>query len=105
MISVEARKQQLEDRFRELDARIHRIDAELVEQVSANFSEQALEREGDQVLEDLGEHGVREMRMIEAALQRIDKGVYGICVDCGDPISEERLDALPHTPRCRDCAA
>jgi RNA polymerase-binding transcription factor DksA len=35
----------------------------------------------------------------------MEKGEYGICVACGDPISEERLDVLPHTPKCRNCAA
>jgi RNA polymerase-binding transcription factor DksA len=43
--------------------------------------------------------------MIEAALKRIDRDEYGICVDCGDPISDERLDIIPQTPKCRNCAA
>jgi RNA polymerase-binding transcription factor DksA len=42
--------------------------------------------------------------MIEAALGRIAHGDYGICVACGNPISEERLDVLPQTPKCRNCA-
>ena len=57
------------------------------------------------MLEDLGAAGVQEVRMIEAALKRIDAGTYGICVSCGEPISEERLNVLPATPICRDCAA
>jgi RNA polymerase-binding transcription factor DksA len=43
--------------------------------------------------------------MIEAALDRIANGSYGTCVRCGDPIAEERLDALPATPMCADCAS
>ena len=50
------------------------------------------------MLEDLGAAGVQEIRMIEAALDRIENGSYGICVRCGDPIGEERLDVLPQTP-------
>ena len=73
--------------------------------VSDNFSEQAVEREDEEVLEDLGAAGVQEIRMIEAALDRIESGSYGICARCGDPIGEERLDVLPPTPLCRDCAA
>ncbi|MGH3928501.1 MAG: TraR/DksA family transcriptional regulator [Pseudonocardiaceae bacterium] len=35
-----------------------------------------------------------------AAKQRLDEGSYGICVDCGRPIGEERLEALPWAARC-----
>ena len=57
------------------------------------------------MLEDLGAAGLQEIRMIEAALDRIAKGTYGICVSCGDPIARSRLDVVPHAPRCRNCAA
>lgn len=38
-----------------------------------------------------------------AALARIDEGSYGLCVDCANPIPDERLDARPATPRCVPC--
>lgn len=41
---------------------------------------------------------------IEAALQRVDDRLYGICTSCGCGISEERLEALPATPTCLLCA-
>jgi RNA polymerase-binding transcription factor DksA len=105
MIAIETRKAQLQARLDELNARLVRIDAELDQPHSTMFAEAAVEREADEVLEDLGAAGLQEMRMIEAALGRVERGEYGICVDCGDPISEERLDVLPHTPKCRNCAA
>jgi RNA polymerase-binding transcription factor DksA len=105
MTPIATRKAQLERRLRELGERLTRIDAELDEPRSAEFAEAALEREGEEVLEDLGAAGLQEIRMIEAALKRIERGEYGICVVCGDPISEERLDVLPQTPKCRNCAA
>ena len=105
MTTIEARKAELERRLGELKARVARIEGELDQPVSDNFSEQAVEREDEEVLEDLGAAGVQEIRMIEAALDRIESGSYGICARCGDPISEERLDVLPQTPLCRDCAA
>ena len=40
---------------------------------------------------------------VRMALQRIDEGTFGHCVDCGRPIAAERLEALPHTSRCVDC--
>ncbi len=105
MAAVEARKAQLETRLSELQARISRIEGELEQPVSDRFGEQAIEREGEEVLEDLGAAGLREVRMIEAALDRLASGSYGTCARCGDPIAEERLDALPATPVCADCAS
>jgi len=105
MVPVETRKRQLLERLRELNQRLVRIDSELDQPHSTMFAEAAIEREGDEVLEDLGAAGLLEIRMIEAALARIDRGEYGVCVSCGDPISEERLDVLPHTPKCRNCAS
>ncbi len=40
---------------------------------------------------------------IEEALQRIDKGTYGVCRDCGEPIAEARLKAIPWTRVCITC--
>ena len=105
MTGIADRKRQLETRLDELRGRLRKIDAELEQPHSTMFSEAAIEREGDEVLEDLGAAGLQEIRMIEAALQRIERDEYGVCVVCGDAISEERLDVLPQTPKCRDCAA
>jgi DnaK suppressor protein len=43
------------------------------------------------------------IRMIEAALQRIREGTYGVCVACGDDIQSGRLEALPWTQHCSRC--
>jgi RNA polymerase-binding transcription factor DksA len=103
--AMESRKAQLEARLAELTGRLRRIEDELDEPTSEDFAEQAVEREDEEVLEDLGAAGLREVRMIEAALDRIAGGSYGTCVRCGEPIGDDRLDVLPHTPFCRDCAA
>ena len=41
---------------------------------------------------------------IEAALQRLDAGEYGLCEECGDDIPAKRLEIDPATERCIDCA-
>lgn len=105
MKSLEDRRAQLEARRAELQARLGRIESELEEPLSEDFAEQAVEREDDEVLEDLGAAGQQEIRAIDAALGRIADGSYGTSVNCGDPIGAERLDAVPQAPRCRDCAA
>ncbi|MER2507578.1 MAG: TraR/DksA C4-type zinc finger protein [Amaricoccus sp.] len=102
MKSIEERKERLTARLEYLNARLHRIDQELDEPVERG--EESIEREDDEVLEDLGASGLQEIRMIEAALDRIEQGTFGACVVCGEAIAEARLDALPQTPVCRDCA-
>ena len=104
MTSIEARKVQLEQRLQDLNSRLQRIGDELEQPVSDDFSEQATEREDEEVLEELGTAGEQEIRIIDAALERIEDGTYGVCANCGEPISEARLDILPQTPFCRNCA-
>lgn len=43
------------------------------------------------------------LQAIEEALVRIDKGTYGVCRDCGEPIAEARLRAIPWTRVCITC--
>ena len=43
------------------------------------------------------------MQAIEEALERIDRGTYGICKDCGEAISAARLRAIPWTRSCISC--
>jgi DnaK suppressor protein len=43
------------------------------------------------------------LQAIEEALQRIDKGTYGVCRDCGNMIAAARLKAIPWTRVCIDC--
>ncbi|HVT46375.1 MAG TPA: TraR/DksA family transcriptional regulator [Vicinamibacterales bacterium] len=43
------------------------------------------------------------LQAIEEALQRMEKGTYGICRDCGDPIAPARLEAIPWTRVCITC--
>lgn len=104
MKSVAERRGELEARKADLENRIVGIGAELDSHEAKDWEEMATEREADEVLEDLGQSAQAEIRMIEAALVRVEEGEYGYCVKCGDQISEERLDLLPATPFCRNCA-
>ena len=40
---------------------------------------------------------------VQQALARIDNGTYGICTNCGQPIPEERLEAIPWASLCVTC--
>jgi DnaK suppressor protein len=45
----------------------------------------------------------KELAEIEEALKRIEKGTYGICEMCDEPISEERLKIKPQAKYCIIC--
>jgi RNA polymerase-binding transcription factor DksA len=52
----------------------------------------------------LREHFERRIEELEDALTRAEAGLYGICEGCGQPIASERLEALPFTTTCIQCA-
>jgi RNA polymerase-binding transcription factor DksA len=87
-----------------LEARLVAIEQELDSHQNRDWEDLAVEREGDEVLEASGLSGQYDLRQIEAALHRIETAEYGICAKCGAEIEEHRLDVLPATPLCRDCA-
>lgn len=105
MKTLKERKQSLESRLEELNSRLHEIGDELESHNSKDWEELAVERETDEVLEGMGVSGQEEIKAINAALKRIEEGEYGFCVTCGDEVSQERLDVLPFTPFCKNCAA
>ena len=45
----------------------------------------------------------RLLDLIDEALQRVETGDYGECVNCGEPVQEKRLDAVPWARYCLRC--
>ncbi|MBP1686458.1 MAG: transcriptional regulator, TraR/DksA family [Deltaproteobacteria bacterium] len=71
----------------------------------AELEESAQESRFARLLARLDDRGMTELGEIEGALARLRDGEYGNCVACGEPIPLARLDAIPETLYCRDCAA
>ena len=89
----------------EMTQRVNAIDKEIKhEDMSSNWTEQATERENDEVLESLGNSSEQELIQINDALKRIDTGDYFSCSDCGEEIPSSRLELLPFSTRCVSCA-
>ena len=91
--------------------------AELLDRVRATRTS---EEEGDQKdAPDLGDRALSTMsrdllyqlnsserdtvRRIDEALERMDKGSFGSCVHCGNPVQEGRLKAVPWARHCIEC--
>jgi DnaK suppressor protein len=69
------------------------------------YEENAQAELADYTLSSLMESQRRELMLIDAALRRMDMGVFGNCVDCGYEIPIERLEALPFAIRCEEDAS
>lgn len=46
---------------------------------------------------------IAALTLVDAALRRLDAGVYGDCMDCGKPIAHALLRRVPHALRCATC--
>ena len=92
-------KKGIETRIEKTQKHIRHVDGP----VEQDFEEQVVSRENDDVIYNLDSLAKSELLQINAALQRIDTGVYGVCSRCGDNIDPERLKALPYADNCTDC--
>ena len=52
---------------------------------------------------EIQRRGCWTLRQIDAALDRLATGDFGVCADCGEPISPRRLDAIPWAAYCIQC--
>jgi len=103
MHADEIRKKLL-DRADVLTSRVKRIESDLTAPRQQDSDDRAIEMENDEVLQRLEETDRRELESIRAAIARLDAGTWGTCSSCGEPIGAGRLEALPYTTVCVDCA-
>lgn len=108
-------KKKLEEEKRSLEASIKSINEEsfgmserertgelsVVDNHPADTASELFEREKDVVLNTNEKYLLSK---VVNALDRMDKGNYGICEDCGKKIEEERLEAIPYAEFCSECS-
>jgi DnaK suppressor protein len=66
----------------------------------AAAASQVFEQQRDLALRD---RSVAQMTLVEEALVRLERGGFGACQRCGQPIATARLEALPWAAFCIDC--
>ena len=103
-MDTQTQKDKLLARRAEIVGDLTEIEDQLEETPTKDWEDRSAERQGDAVLEALGNKERDELLRIDAALDRIAKGTYGICAKCGESISDARLELLPATPLCKNCA-
>lgn len=99
---------ELETRKTELQARQERVSKHTrhrEDPLPQDFAEQAIELENGETLVALDRELAQELKKIDRALSRIDADEYLNCESCGEPIGEDRLQAMPTSVQCIDCAS
>ena len=97
-------KQRLLAKQQELQQRIAEATSDGRQARSAEVEDTADEATTSELQSTAFAVGTLETRTLEQvrdALQRIQDGTYGLCIDCGRPIEPARLEAVPWTPYCR----
>lgn len=88
----------------ELSVRLEHLQADLMKPHSADSSEQVVERENDEVVEQLSFETKDKLAQIKRALVAIKQGNYGVCDQCGEDIAPARLQSIPYVNKCVNCA-
>ena len=104
---LEAERARLEVELEEIERRTARMDeSERANELSAyedhpaDLASETFEREKDLAI---GESVEGMLHKVITALEKIERGTYGICDACGRPIRKARLKALPFATLCLDC--
>ncbi|HWR89008.1 MAG TPA: TraR/DksA family transcriptional regulator [Dissulfurispiraceae bacterium] len=99
---IERREKIVKDSKAEIKKYISGEKRQLVETVMDDGDLSVVDLSEDISLKQLSTHRETLIK-IDAALKKLGEGTYGICEDCGDTISEERLKVIPFAILCRDC--
>jgi DnaK suppressor protein len=101
-------RKQLDEEREELGNQASRLEADAADESwkeprsddAAETGTATFERERTM---SLARNARQTMIQIERALSRMDAGTYGECINCGQQIPLERLEALPQAVDCLDC--
>lgn len=101
----------LQEAKKKLLERKAELESELTELSRSQEAPDQTQEPGDQaqsisletLKSSLQDTELAEYNRIKQALQMIDLGTYGICIDCEQPISEKRLKLFPNATRCIAC--
>ncbi|MEQ1579319.1 MAG: TraR/DksA C4-type zinc finger protein [Steroidobacteraceae bacterium] len=107
LVPIEEVRKQLVGLREELKARQGRAERDLrhgAEPLVADAPDQAIQLQNDEVLREIDSAAVVEVAQIDAALARLEKGLYGVCSRCQGTIDPRRLAAVPYAVTCVNCA-
>jgi DnaK suppressor protein len=105
-VDTQEARQSLEQMLREIDSATATLEAEgagdssELSHIDQHPGDTASELTDADNQNALLENSAQQRAEVEAALARIEDGSYGVCVDCGQPIPDARLEVRPEAARC-----
>ena len=84
-------------------AKTRSAEEETTEESTQDIADKAVSSYTREFLYSLADGERGTLLQIDEALARIDEGSYGFCTNCGQPMAEKRLTAVPWAPYCVDC--
>ena len=103
---LEKYRRLLEEKKTELSAELAKArnaEEETNEESTQDIADKAVSSYTREFLYSLTDGERTVLLRIDEALNRIDDGVYGFCLNCGTQMSDKRLAAVPWAPHCVDC--
>lgn len=106
------RREFFENIKHKLFARRDELNAQLVEQSNDKITDDVQGKDSaddaltiamESVQNSVEHTGLDELKLIEDAIIRLDRSEYGVCMDCSEPISQQRLEYYPFAARCIVC--
>jgi len=97
---LQAQRRRLFGQVAHLEDDLRWLDEDIESEVVEEGQEETMAR----LLARLDERGRMEIEAIDHALERIDRGVYGLCATCGEAIPLARQRAVPTAETCLPCA-
>jgi len=107
-VDTEKARQLLEATLAELDRSVATLDSEVAEpdhQGTPGDADAGLDLADSERARALVDIATQQRDQVVAALERIDRGVYGRCVICDTALPPARLEAKPEAARCLSCQA
>jgi DnaK suppressor protein len=84
-------------------AKTRSAEEETSEELTQDIADKAVSSYTREFLYSLTDGERSTLLQIDDAIARIDDGSYGFCINCGQPMAEKRLTAVPWAPYCVDC--
>lgn len=84
-------------------AKTRSAEEETTEESTQDIADKAVSSYTREFLYSLTDGERSTLLQIDGALARIEEGTYGFCLNCAQPMTEKRLNAVPWAPYCLDC--
>jgi RNA polymerase-binding transcription factor len=101
---VAARLTEREDELKKERDQIRAADEGMREGELADYDQHPADQGTDTLEQEMDETTLMiiedNLNTVQVARERLEQGKYGICIDCGEEIEPERLEAIPEAIRC-----